>query len=398
MSSFFGYSKKENNETPPNTAGTTKSTFSTKSSKAMNGSASAQSEDAPSQTTTRIHTKPAPGTDIGPIHKYDEKQNEMMKQVKEYALSISLASSDPYAKWERRWLNKPDTIPRYSRASKWHLNDAKKRIKNTMEWRREFKPELITPDEVKIEDESGKIVINGFDNDGRPIIYMRPGRQNTETSPRQLKHLVWCLERAKDLMPPGQESLVIIVDYKTTTLRTNPPISVASKVLTILQHHYVETLGRAIVTNLPLLLNFFYKGISPFLDPVTRDKMRFNPNLLELIPASQLEAEFGGEHEYEFEHEHYWQQIIETCGIAPDGTRVNEVVPEIDGEELGDEPISEPRKESGEGEEEEEESTSSTPATAVESLTTTAPTAEDVAKRVEEMSLRMPNDAQTVTA
>jgi hypothetical protein len=77
-------------------------------------------------------------------------------------------------------------------------------------------------------------------------------------------------------MPPGQESLVIIVDYKSTTLRTNPSISVASKVLTILQQHYVETLGRAIVTNLPMLLNFFYKGISPFLDPVTRDKVRVN--------------------------------------------------------------------------------------------------------------------------
>lgn len=27
------------------------------------------------------------------------------------------------------------------------------------------------------------------------------------------------------------------------------------------------------VVNLPMLLNFFYKGISPFLDPVTRDKV-----------------------------------------------------------------------------------------------------------------------------
>ena len=83
---------------------------------------------------------------------------------------------------------------------------------------------------------------------------------------------------------------MIIVDYKSTTLRTNPSISVARKVseqstfdladrthtvqvLTILQQHYVETLGRAIVVNLPPLLNFFFKGISPFLDPVTRDKV-----------------------------------------------------------------------------------------------------------------------------
>jgi len=92
-------------------------------------------------------------------------------------------------------------------------------------------------------------------------------------------------------MPSGQESLVIIVDYKSTTLRTNPSISVARKVgilsvdeciadqksiqvLTILQQHYVETLGRALVVNLPVLLSFFYKGISPFLDPITRDKVR----------------------------------------------------------------------------------------------------------------------------
>lgn len=45
------------------------------------------------------------------------------------------------------------------------------------------------------------------------------------------------------------------------------------QVLVILQNHYVETLGRGIVFNLPYLLNFFYKGISPFLDPITREKV-----------------------------------------------------------------------------------------------------------------------------
>jgi len=45
------------------------------------------------------------------------------------------------------------------------------------------------------------------------------------------------------------------------------------QVLNILQKHYVETLGRALIVNLPRLLSFFYKGISPFLDPVTRDKV-----------------------------------------------------------------------------------------------------------------------------
>ncbi|KAH7886336.1 CRAL-TRIO domain-containing protein [Phlebopus sp. FC_14] len=272
--------------------------------------------------TTAVLTEPDPGTEVKPIYKYTEEQTAQIEALRQYAHSLVLPASDPYHNWEVRWLSKPDTIPRYIRAAKWKMPDAQKRIKGTIEWRREFRPELIVPDEVKIESETGKIILNGFDNDGRPIIYMRPGRENTETSPRQLRHLVWWLERAKDLMPPGQESLVIIVDYKTTTLRTNPSVSVASKVLTILQQHYVETLGRAIVVNLPLLLNFFYKGIAPFLDPVTRDKMRFNPDLFELIPRSQLDADFGGDFEFEFEHETYWKQIIEHCGIAQDGTRL----------------------------------------------------------------------------
>ena len=45
------------------------------------------------------------------------------------------------------------------RAAKWNFEDAKKRIKGTLEWRREFKPDLIPPDEVKIEAETGKMCV-----------------------------------------------------------------------------------------------------------------------------------------------------------------------------------------------------------------------------------------------
>lgn len=124
------------------------------------------------------------------------------------------------------------------------------------------------------------------------------------------------------MQPPGVESIAIVVDYKSTTLRTNPSISVARKVLHILQAHYPETLGRGLVVNMPGILAFFYKGISPFMDPITRDKIRFNPDLLELIPAEQLDAAFGGQFEYEFEPVSYWEQVVKLCRIAEDGTRV----------------------------------------------------------------------------
>jgi len=43
------------------------------------------------------------------------------------------------------------------RAAKWKMDDAKKRIKGTIEWRREFRPELIEPGDVAIEAETGKM-------------------------------------------------------------------------------------------------------------------------------------------------------------------------------------------------------------------------------------------------
>ncbi|KAF8531247.1 CRAL-TRIO domain-containing protein [Gautieria morchelliformis] len=260
--------------------------------------------------THKLCTYPTPGTEIRP-REYTAAQREDIAVLLEYARTLQLPPEDPYYIWEDRWLTWPDCCGRYMRAAKWKLEEAKRRIKGTLEWRREFKPDLIKPEDVRIESVTGKIVINGFDVDGRPIIYMRPGNENTTPSPRQIQHLVFCLERAIEFMPPGQDSLVIVVDYQSATLRTNPSIGTARKVLNILQQHYVERLGRAIVVNLPILLSFFYKGISPFLDPVTKDKMRFNPELSSLIPQEQLDAQFGGDNEYEFEADSYWQQVLE---------------------------------------------------------------------------------------
>lgn len=43
------------------------------------------------------------------------------------------------------------------RAAKWKLDDGKRRIKGTIEWRREYKPDLISAEHVKIENDSGKM-------------------------------------------------------------------------------------------------------------------------------------------------------------------------------------------------------------------------------------------------
>jgi hypothetical protein len=69
-----------------------------------------------------------------------------------------LSESDPYYENERHWLfDDTECCGRYMRAAKWKLEDGKKRIKGTLEWRREYKPDLIPPEDVRIESESGKM-------------------------------------------------------------------------------------------------------------------------------------------------------------------------------------------------------------------------------------------------
>jgi hypothetical protein len=83
--------------------------------------------------------------------------NEIL--IFQYTQSIQLPETDDYYFWEQRFLADPGTHPRYMRAAKWKLEDGKKRIKHTMEWRREFKPELIEPEDVGVEAESGKMYV-----------------------------------------------------------------------------------------------------------------------------------------------------------------------------------------------------------------------------------------------
>lgn len=152
--------------------------------------------------TIKLLTSPSPGTVVKPMYVYDEGQEEKLQALREvsllftlfatavaidspvnapppffcfllqYAYSLHLPDDDPYAQWERRWLDMPDTMPRYLRAAKWKLDDARKRIKGTIEWRREFQPELIPPDEVKIEAATGKMWVL-LSVRARPIIRKR---------------------------------------------------------------------------------------------------------------------------------------------------------------------------------------------------------------------------------
>ena len=151
---------------------------------------------------------------------------------------------------ERIWLTR-ECLLRYLRATKWNQKEAEKRVLATLTWRREYGVEELTPEHISPENETGKQIILGYDNESRVCHYLSPGRQNTDVSPRQTQHLVYMVERVIELMPAQQETLALLINFKEGKNRSNtaPGIAQGREVLGILQTHYPERLGKAMIIN-----------------------------------------------------------------------------------------------------------------------------------------------------
>jgi hypothetical protein len=193
--------------------------------------------------------KPLPAKELTP--EQEAKYGEVLQTVKSWKeIPSTKGKEGPITDEEIFWLTR-ECILRYLRATKWHTNEAIKRLLGTLTWRREFGVSGLTADYISIENETGKQLILGYDNNGRPCQYLSPGRQNTETSHRQVDHLVYMLERVIDMMGPGQETLTLVINMASSKTRrnTSPPFGIAREVLHILQSHYPERLGKALVVN-----------------------------------------------------------------------------------------------------------------------------------------------------
>ncbi len=232
------------------------------------------------QNSTRNHTAVAPESDAlmppGSVKTPLPHQLNVSKppspptltpdQANKYASLLSVVSAwtqvpnnskdsatSPITDNERMWLTR-ECLLRYLRAVKWNSVEASKRLLGTLTWRREYDLASHTPDYISIENETGKQFILGYDNAARPCLYLNPGRQNTARSERQIQHLVFMLERVIDLMVPGQETLSLLVNFKESSGGSNPSVAQGRQTLSILQTHYPERLGRALVINGEFLL------------------------------------------------------------------------------------------------------------------------------------------------
>ncbi|CDH51854.1 cral trio domain-containing protein [Lichtheimia corymbifera JMRC:FSU:9682] len=261
----------------------------------------------------------------------DESQQQKLDQLREYIEGIMLPKDHEYYPSERGFVT-DGTLKRYMRARKWDYEAAKTMLENTIKWRRDYRPDELDPEYIKPEAETGKMYFDGFDNAGRPIWIMRPRLQNSKDNERQVKHIVYCLERGIRLMPAKVENIAIIVDFKDSAYAHNPSVATCKKFLDILSNHYPERLGIAFVVKSPWFFFTTFKLISPFMDPVTKAKIKFVyddekrskddtkglknewVHIGDYIPKNMLECEYGGDYNFKYDIESYWSALLEKTG------------------------------------------------------------------------------------
>lgn len=237
--------------------------------------------------------------------KYSQVLADVSKWTTVPATTAKNAPQEPLQDHERMFLTR-ECLLRYLRATKWSPANAVKRLQSTLAWRREYGADTFTHDYISPENETGKQIVLGYDNDQRPCLYLNPGNQNTKMSDRQIHHLCYMLDRTIDLMPPGVETSALIISFAGAKAGTVPTVGQARSVLNILQNHNPERLGKALILETPWYVNTFFKLISGFIDPVTRDKMKFNEDCKKYVPVEQLWKPIGGDCDFKYEHEVYW--------------------------------------------------------------------------------------------
>lgn len=61
-------------------------------------------------------------------------------------------------------------------------------------------------------------------------------------------------------------------------------------------------------------MNLFFNLVSPFIDPVTRNKMKFNPSVVKdgiFAPDNVMKDSFGGDVSFVYDHDKYWPALVQ---------------------------------------------------------------------------------------
>ncbi|KAI8621189.1 CRAL-TRIO domain-containing protein [Chytriomyces sp. MP71] len=233
---------------------------------------------------------------------------------------------------EREWATETDdTAVRYLKACKFDIEKAHSMLTKSLQWRREFRPTEIKPEDIESESETGKAFWSGHDRQGRAIWNVDASKAKTTAPEKYLKLMAYNLEKGALLNPEGVTQLSVVADVGSTSMWNQNPVSVTLQLVNMLQNHYPEKLGMALCVNPSSFMWILWTMLSGFVDPNTKAKIFFTSsspdantkkrgkneegtagwvsNIDDLIELDQLCSKSGGTYPYEYNHAEYWAEI-----------------------------------------------------------------------------------------
>lgn len=207
---------------------------------------------------------------------------------------------------------------RYLIAREWDVDQSEEMLKESLKWRKEFKPHEITAKDIEEEGKTGKMYVHGCDVKGRPIVIMRPERENTTNGEQQLKYLVYTLERAISMMKDGVSQIVWVISFTHFSMLNAPSVNQSMDVIKVLSNHYPERLALCYMYDTPWIFSLFWKSVSGFINQRTASKVVMissgtakdekEKTMRENFDSKQLEKDLSGECDFSFDSKKYFEE------------------------------------------------------------------------------------------
>uniref|UniRef100_M8CSV7 Uncharacterized protein n=1 Tax=Aegilops tauschii TaxID=37682 RepID=M8CSV7_AEGTA len=205
------------------------------------------------------------------------------------------------------------TIRRFLRARNWSMEQATKGLKETVKWRREYRPDAISwqlfsaskwqEDLAEMENEARRThVADYLDKNGRSVLVVNLPMQSKVSVKEQIKHLVYLLEYFATNSADEQDDYVVwLTDFRGWSI-SSTPLSTTRETMHIIQNYYPGVIAVAIPFDPPRVFESFWKIAKNFVQPNMKEKVKFvyanKPESLKIIAdifdLDTLESSFGG--------------------------------------------------------------------------------------------------------
>ncbi|KAL0404718.1 UNVERIFIED_CONTAM: CRAL-TRIO domain-containing protein C23B6.04c [Sesamum radiatum] len=191
-------------------------------------------------------------------------------------------------------------ILRFLRARNLNTKKAAKTLKENLKWGLEYKPEKIQWDDIAQKAETGKVY---------------RANTNTKTVEGQIKYLVYCMKTEISDLDEDVDQMVWLIDFEKWNMSC---IMKATRGMArLLQDHYPQRLGIAILHNPPEVFESFWLLVKPFLELKTYKKVKFmysdqpqSTKVMEsLLDMDKLEPAFGGKSKGGFDYKAYAKRM-----------------------------------------------------------------------------------------